>query len=109
MPLPALRAAAGSGKARSKASSSSAAAAAHPAARRQGCMAQVSALPEAAAGFTRAVLVGLSLGQALDGAGPDFAFEPWLLAALQQGWLAGWPRSIVRPLIIRSRRHEPQG
>ena len=55
---------------------------------RQGYKAQVTALPEAAAGFTRAVLAGMSLGQALDEAGPDFAFEPWLLAALQQGWLA---------------------
>lgn len=55
---------------------------------RQGYQAQVTALPEAAAGFTRAVLAGMSLGQALDGAGPGFAFEPWLLAALQQGWLA---------------------
>ena len=55
---------------------------------RQGYKAQVTALPEAAAGFTRAVLACVSLGQALDGAGPDFAFEPWLLAALQQGWLA---------------------
>ena len=55
---------------------------------RQGYKAQVTALPEAAAGFTRAVLAGLSLGQALDEAGPDFSFEPWLLAALQQGWLA---------------------
>ena len=55
---------------------------------RQGYKAQVSALPEAAAGFTRAVLAGLSLGQALDSAGTDFSFEAWLLAALQQGWLA---------------------
>ena len=55
---------------------------------RQGYQAQVSALPEAAAGFTRALLAGLSLGQALDLAGTDFSFEAWLLAALQQGWLA---------------------
>ena len=54
----------------------------------QGYRAQVCALPEAAAGFTRGVLAGLSLGQALDAASPDFSFEPWLLTALQQGWLA---------------------
>ena len=53
----------------------------------QGYKAQVCALPEAAAGFTRGVLAGLSLGQALDTAGPDFSFEPWLLTALRQGWL----------------------
>ena len=55
---------------------------------RQGYRAQVSGLAEAAAGFTQAVLAGLSLGQALDGAGAGFAFDAWLLAALQQGWLA---------------------
>ena len=55
---------------------------------RPGYKAQVSVLPAAAAGFTFAVLAGLSLGQALDAAGPDFRFEPWLLAALQHGWLA---------------------
>ena len=54
---------------------------------RQGYRAQVSGLAEAAAGFTRGVLAGLSLGQALDTAGPDFSFEPWLLTALRQGWL----------------------
>ena len=55
---------------------------------RQGFPARVTALPAAAAGFTQAVLHGQPLGAALDGAGPDFAFQPWLLAALQQGWLA---------------------
>lgn len=55
---------------------------------RQGLRAQVSALPEAAAGFTRAVLSGRPLGPALDAADPGFDFEAWLLPALQQGWLA---------------------
>lgn len=55
---------------------------------RQGYRAQVTVLPDAATGFTQAVLAGQSLGQALDGAAPGFAFEPWLLAALQQGWIA---------------------
>ena len=48
----------------------------------------MSTLAEAAAGFTHAVLASLPLGQALDSAGADFAFDAWLLAALQQGWLA---------------------
>ena len=55
---------------------------------RHGYRAQVSALSDAAAAFTQAVLAGLALGPAMDEAGPDFAFEPWLLTALQQGWLA---------------------
>jgi Putative DNA-binding domain len=54
---------------------------------RDGYRATVSALPEAAAAFTHAVLSGQALASCLDGAGPDFAFEPWFLAALQQGWL----------------------
>jgi hypothetical protein len=55
---------------------------------RDGYKAQVTALPEAAGRFTQAVVDGLSLDRALDFAGADFAFEPWLLTALQQGWLA---------------------
>lgn len=65
---------------------------------RQGYQAQVCTQPEAAAGFTRAVLAGLSLGQALDGAGSDFSFEPWLLAALQQGWLASVDTLVLKHL-----------
>ena len=55
---------------------------------RDGYLAQVTALPAAGAAFTQAVLAGQSLGQALESADPGFAFEPWLLAALRQGWLA---------------------
>lgn len=59
---------------------------------RRGLQAQVTVLPAAHVVFTQAVLAGRSLGQALDQArdqaGPAFAFEPWLLAALRQGWLA---------------------
>jgi len=48
----------------------------------------VSALGEADAGFTQALLNASPLATALDAAGADFEFEPWLLQALQQGWLA---------------------
>lgn len=54
---------------------------------RDGYRTQVTALPATVAAFTQAVLTGQSLGQALESADPGFAFEPWLLAALQQGWL----------------------
>jgi DNA-binding GntR family transcriptional regulator len=54
---------------------------------RDGYKAQISILPEATARFIQATLDGRSLGRALDLAGADFAFEPWLLAALRQGWL----------------------
>lgn len=49
---------------------------------------QVQGLSAPAAQFTQAVLDGASLDAALHLAGSQFAFEPWLLAALQQGWLA---------------------
>ena len=55
---------------------------------RQGLQARVSPLPGPAAGFTQAVLAGQALGRALDSAEPGFDFQAWLLAALQQGWLA---------------------
>jgi Putative DNA-binding domain len=55
---------------------------------RDGYQAQVAALPEPDARFMRAVTDGLALDRALDLAGAGFAFEPWLLAALRQGWLA---------------------
>ena len=55
---------------------------------RDGHHAQVQVLPAPAAQFTQAVLGGASLDAALRLAGGHFDFEPWLLAALQQGWLA---------------------
>lgn len=55
---------------------------------RDGWRAAVSELDEADARFTQALLDGLPLCQSLDVAGEQFAFEPWLLQALQQGWLA---------------------
>ncbi len=60
---------------------------------RRGWKVDVAALPAHDAAFTAAVLQGRSLAQALDaathGLAPGFEFEPWLLAALRQGWLAG--------------------
>ena len=51
--------------------------------------AQVHGVPAPAAHFTQAVIAGASLDAALQLAGDAFAFEPWLLAALQHGWLTG--------------------
>jgi hypothetical protein len=55
---------------------------------RDGWRAQVTSLLPADAAFTAAVLAGQALVQALDAAGADFAFEPWLLDALRHGRLA---------------------
>jgi hypothetical protein len=54
---------------------------------RDGFMATLHALPEADALFVQALLDGRSLASALDRAGVDFAFDGWLLQALQHGWL----------------------
>jgi len=56
---------------------------------RSGHAVRVAALAPPAAAFTAAVLAGRSLADALDDAGEDFAFEPWLVQALQGGWLLG--------------------
>lgn len=55
---------------------------------REGWRAQVEALPAPEATFTQALLAGQPLAAALDAAGPDFNFEPWLLDALRHGRLA---------------------
>jgi hypothetical protein len=55
---------------------------------RDGWRAQVQSIGEADARWTQALLDGLPLSEALDSAGETFAFEPWLLAAVQHGWLA---------------------
>ncbi|MBI5257969.1 MAG: putative DNA-binding domain-containing protein [Burkholderiales bacterium] len=60
----------------------------HALAWREGWRPRVSALGEAEAHFTRALLAACTVSAALDAAGPGFAFEPWLLQALQHGWLA---------------------
>ena len=54
---------------------------------REGFAVRVLAVPEATAGFMQALRAGASLGHALDAAGPRFAFDGWLVQALQQGWL----------------------
>ena len=55
---------------------------------REGWRAQVAPLPPGDAAFTRALLAGQALAPALDAAGADFNFEPWLLDALRHGRLA---------------------
>lgn len=50
---------------------------------RTGWRVQVQAIDAAAARFTAALLAGRSLAAALFAAGTDFAFEPWLIAAVQ--------------------------
>ena len=47
----------------------------------------VTCLEAPAAAFTQAVQQGVPLGPALQGAGDAFAFEPWLVAAVRDGWL----------------------
>ncbi len=54
---------------------------------RVGFKAVVQALPEADARFMQALLDGQALAAALDAAGAEFAFDRWLLQALQDGWL----------------------
>ncbi|MBL8308090.1 MAG: putative DNA-binding domain-containing protein [Rubrivivax sp.] len=56
---------------------------------RQGWRTTVQALPAAEARFTAAVLARRPLAQALAAGGPDFDFEPWLIAALRRGLVAG--------------------
>lgn len=58
---------------------------------RDGWQVRVAALDPADARLTRALLDGVSLGQALQQAMTevnDFAFEPWLVSALARRWLA---------------------
>lgn len=59
--------------------------------RREGWLLRVEELPPADADFTRRLLQGDSLGEALAALdGPDFFFETWLLRALRDGWLQAW-------------------
>jgi hypothetical protein len=44
---------------------------------------------EQSAAFVRALLAGQYLADALDAAGPGFAFEAWLVQALRGGWIQG--------------------
>ena len=54
---------------------------------RSGWRAQVRRVGASEADFVRFCLAGATIGQALQNAG-DFDFERWLLAALQDGWIA---------------------
>jgi hypothetical protein len=56
---------------------------------RDGWRPRVQAISGPEARWTRALLEGRPLSEALDRAGETFSFEPWLLQALQHGWLAG--------------------
>jgi hypothetical protein len=58
---------------------------------RQGWRVQVAALGGSEASFTAALLQGRTLAQALDGLPASTAFDltPWLVGALERGWLAG--------------------
>jgi hypothetical protein len=55
---------------------------------RAGLRAQALAVDEADGQWTRALLLGCSLAQALEQALPTFDFQRWLVAALRHGWLA---------------------
>lgn len=54
---------------------------------REGLAVAVHALADADATFTRALLTGQHLAHALDAAGDHFAFDQWLIRALQARWL----------------------
>ncbi len=54
---------------------------------RQAWRAKVEAVDAATARWTLSLLQDASLAEALAQAGDEFAFEPWLLKALQQGWV----------------------
>jgi hypothetical protein len=63
---------------------------------RQGWRVQVRAVPAAEARFTQGLLAGHNLGAALVDAGDDFAFEPWLISAVQQQRL--WAVMLKSPM-----------
>jgi Putative DNA-binding domain len=63
---------------------------------RQGWRVQVQAVDSAQARFTQALMTGCSLGAALTDAGDDFAFEPWLIKALQERRL--WAVTLKSPM-----------
>jgi hypothetical protein len=55
---------------------------------RDGYVVRVEGLDEPDAAFVDSLVGRLSLADALDAAGPDFAFDRWLARALAQRWLA---------------------
>lgn len=76
--------------------------------RRRGWRTEVLALEAGSARFTAALLAGQSLARALQEAGDDFAFEPWLLDALQCGALAAVRGTGDAPALA-ARRVTPSG
>ena len=60
--------------------------------RREGFAVRVDAVAAEAGAFTTAVLRGESLAAALEAAGEHFAFDRWLVQALQQRWLVAVQR-----------------
>jgi hypothetical protein len=63
---------------------------------RRGHRVEVAGLTPAEQAFNTELLAGQPLGLALESAAThhaDFSFEPWLLRALRDGWLAGLERS----------------
>jgi hypothetical protein len=54
---------------------------------RDGFAVRVDALDDASAAFTRCMHLGATLADALDAAGDGFAFDQWLVQALQKRWL----------------------
>jgi len=54
---------------------------------RAGWRPEVSLIDRGAGQFTAAVRDGVALGRALTQAGETFAFEPWLVSAVRDGWL----------------------
>jgi len=56
---------------------------------RKGWKAEVQAVDALTAQWTEALVAGASVGGALQAMPADFAFEPWLLQALQQQWVLG--------------------
>ncbi|HZE91142.1 MAG TPA: DNA-binding domain-containing protein [Rhizobacter sp.] len=75
---------------------------------RQGWRIQVLALDAAAARWTQCLLQGATLDLALTQAGDGFAFEPWLVQALQRGWFARvrGTRTLASPSVISSATKE---
>jgi hypothetical protein len=55
---------------------------------RAGWRAKVLAVSADTARWTRSLLQGEALARAFDQAGPSFEFEPWLMQAVQHGWVA---------------------
>ena len=67
---------------------------------RDGWRARVTALDAPTFAWMDALQRGATLADALQAAGADFAFDAWLVQALQQGWL--W-RAERRPVAERPR------